>query len=463
MVTSSKVDRGTQKVRRAMMGGARAPGHQWQAERRRVRRADCRRLKRGEDDATLSGVGGLVAFNAFVQRAGLRHELREQFGHLKPGKGVVYPMAAQMQLLVDAAVVGAHRPFDVEALALDPVFVHIAGGAVPSVDVLYDDLRRFDEDERAKLAEFVAAQGLALLGAKPPARLTLDLDTTVETVFGDQEGAAVGYNPRYKGRKSYHPILARIAETGAIVGAQLRPGDTTLGVDDVEEVIRCVARVRAAAPDSDLTVRIDSAGDCGPILEAIHELKAFFIAKLKQTPDLLGAAMVHEHWTTVDRDAFGRSTRDVAVLEFQRQGWPPDTFRVIAVRDNDRRSGRQVCLWKGLDHSVQFFVTNDVAHDPDDIALRYDDRAGIEPLIGELKRDYGIGKIPTADFAANEVALLLELLAYNLVMLWRAHDAPAPAEWRTEWVRRHCLCIPARLLRAQGRLVLRLAPRRWLN
>jgi hypothetical protein len=34
------------------------------------------------------------------------------FGHLKLGRGVVYPMHTQMQLLIDAAVVGAHRVFD---------------------------------------------------------------------------------------------------------------------------------------------------------------------------------------------------------------------------------------------------------------------------------------------------------------------------------------------------------------
>src|ERR1019366_1541751 len=34
-------------------------------------------------------------------------------------------------------------------------------------------------------------------------RLILDLDSTVVTVFGHQEGAAVGYNPRYRGKRSF--------------------------------------------------------------------------------------------------------------------------------------------------------------------------------------------------------------------------------------------------------------------
>src|SRR5512136_3077313 len=38
-------------------------------------------------------------------------------------------------------------------------------------------------------------------------RLTLDLDSTVVTTFGHQQGACVGYNPRYRGKRSYQPLL----------------------------------------------------------------------------------------------------------------------------------------------------------------------------------------------------------------------------------------------------------------
>ena len=61
-------------------------------------------------------------------------------------------MHTQMQLLLDAAVVGARRVFDFEWLATDPLFEHLAGGAVQSIDTLYDDLRRFGPDELEALA-----------------------------------------------------------------------------------------------------------------------------------------------------------------------------------------------------------------------------------------------------------------------------------------------------------------------
>ena len=43
--------------------------------------------------------------------------------------------------------------------------------------------------------------------------VTLDTDTTVHTLFGDQMGGRKSYNPKNKGKKSYQPILTFLAET----------------------------------------------------------------------------------------------------------------------------------------------------------------------------------------------------------------------------------------------------------
>jgi Transposase DDE domain group 1 len=455
---------GTRKVRRATLGSKRAPGWDWQDTGRRVRRADVRELKRGPDDPALSGVGGLVDFNAFVQRERFGRRLARDFGHLKTGKQVVYPMHTQMQLLIDASVVGARRVFDFEWLATDPIFEHLAGGAVPSIDTLYDDLRRFGPEELEGLEALMAEHGLKLLRECRLERVTIDIDTTVMPLFGQQEGALPGSNPRYHGRPSHHPILARIAETDTVFGARLRPGDTGLGETEVEDVEQWLDRAReAAGPKALMTVRIDAGGDCAALLGAIHGRKALFVVKAKQTPNLLGAAMQQAHWRTVDVDADGKPSRQAAELDFQREDWPPGCYRVIAIRTNERDSGRQVFLWDGLDLSVQFFVTNDMFSDIDELARIYDHRAGVEPLIGELKNGFGIGKASSADFCANEAAFLLKLLAYNLMRRWTAAAFPALTAWRSCWIRRFALLVPARLLRSGGRWIIRRAPRPMLN
>jgi hypothetical protein len=169
---------------------------------RKIRRADVRKLHVGEPDAKLTTVGGLVSFNAFVGEQGLPGELRRRFGHLQTGAGVVYPMGAQMQLLLDMAVAGGQRVFDLEMFAADPLFVHLSGGSVPSIDVLYDDLRRFDPQALEDLEEVLAKHGVAPLRERRMSEVFLDIDTTVTPLFGEQEGAHPGPNPRYHGRPS---------------------------------------------------------------------------------------------------------------------------------------------------------------------------------------------------------------------------------------------------------------------
>jgi len=166
----------------------------------------------------------------------------------------------------------------------------------------------------------------------------------------------------------------------------------------------------------------------------------------------------------VDRDAFGKPTRQVAEIDFRRDDWPTEKrWRVFAVRTNERESGKQVQLWDHLDFSMHVYVTNDFTRGIDELARLYDDRAAIEPLIAELKNAFGIGKVSSSDFTANEAAFLIKLLAYNVMRRWVMKTYKPIARWRASWIRRAVVCVPARLLRTNGHWNLRLAPRPLLN
>lgn len=449
----------TQKVRRDSLGGKRGDGDR---RCRRVRRSDPRRITVGPPDRGLTGYGGLAGFGSFMRDLGVDQELRREFWRLKSGAMVVYPMETQMRLLIDAAAVGEHRVFGVEALSADPLFVHLAGGVVPSLDTIYRDLRRFDEPAIAALEDMMAAHGLAPVRAKRRPVVHLDVDTTVEPVFSEAEGALPGPNPRYHGRPSYHPILARVAETDTVVGGKLRPGDTSFGEADAPTVATWIDRLRAAGPRTAIRVRIDAAGDCTAVMRTIDEKLAHFVIKAKTTSDLCTAIyrVPRGCWRTVDVDADGKPTRQVAEVDFARGEWKARGLevRVIAVRSLDRQ-GKQLYLWDEAEWTVQAFLTNDTHGDADELAREYDGRAGVEPLIGELKSAWGIGKVPSADFAANHAALLLKLLTHNLLRRYVLATAPALALWRAPWIRRALLVVPGRFGRHARGPFLRLAPR----
>jgi hypothetical protein len=447
------------KVRRDVRGGKRGDGHR---RHERIRRADPTRIHAGRSDATLTGAAGLASFGTFCRRKGVDAELRRRFERLKDGRMVVYPMEAQLRLLLDANVVGETRVFGLESLAADPLFVRLAGGVVPSLDTVYRDLCRFDDAAIADLETLMVEQGLAPLRDLDSKHVHLDVDTTVECVFGSQEGALPGPNPRYHARASYHPILAYCAEVGACVGAVLRPGDTGLGDADAPTIGAWIRRFRmAAGADVQVTMRIDAGGDCAEIYAAAHRAGARFIGKAKLSADLCGAIQSTTKWTTVERDATGSPCTQVAEICFAREAWKElgYPFRVVAMRTRERDNGKQIQLWSNLDYTVQAFVTNDWTAAAEDVAFEYDGRAEVEPAIGELKSGWGIGKIPSQDFHANHAVFLLKLLAHNVMRRFVRWTAPHLSSWRVPWLRRALINIPGRLLRSGRCWMLRMPPK----
>ena len=448
------------KVRRDALGGKRGQGHHWQRCGRRIRRPRAECIAGGQPDPSLTGVGGLVAFGQFTRRHGVESELRRRFGALKRGAGVVYPMADQLRLLLDLAIVGEDRIFALEALSADRLFVHLAGGMIPCLDTVYRDLRRVDQPSLGSMEEMMARHGLAAF-ASSIGHVHVDIDTTVEPLFGNQEGALPGPNPRYHGRNSYHPMLGVVAETGACIGAELRPGDRAFGGDDVPTIMRWIERLRGSIkPQTLITARMDAAGDCTELLENLDSASVRFIVKLRWSDVLLGHALAHERWSITSLDAFDHPTERVAVLPFTRVEWSKRNlpFRVVALRSTERRSGQQLRIWDDPDESVQFYVTNDWLTPPEEIPLEYDGRAEVEPVIRDLKNGLGLGKIPSESFDANHAMFLIKLLAHNLLRRFAVEVEPRIAYWRTPWVRRALILRPGRLLRSGRQWTLRLPP-----
>lgn len=449
----------TSKVRRDVTGGKRADGHR---RTEPIRRPDPRLIRTRPTQQLLTGVAGLVPYGCFLRHLGLDAELERRFASLKASENVTYPMPAQMRLLLDSITVGGDRVFDLEALAADPLFEHLAGGVVPSLDTVYRDLCRFDEGALEQLEALMAEHGLSKIGGSKPEFVHLDIDSTVTPLFGEQQGAEVGPNPRYRGRPSYHPVLARLAETGTFVGAMLRPGNTGFGGAEAPLIVKWIDRVRdAVGPDCMLYVRIDGACDCAELLQAITARGAIVVTKAGVTPDLCGLLSTIEQWTTVERGVDNEPLQQVTEVPFARHGWDERgmDLRVIAVRTVDPANGKPCYLWPGLDASAQVFITSDWAENPIDVMRRYNLRAGIEPMIGEVKYGWGLGKMPSQCFEANHASLLLKLLAFNLMRRYLATHHPELQTWRVPWLRRALLRVPGRLSRSGRKLILHIPAR----
>jgi len=82
--------------------------------------------------------------------------------------------------------------------------------------------------------------------------ITLDADSTVKSVCGNQEGAAKGFNTTKKGAKSYHPLLVFASEMKLLYHTWFRTGSayTSNGIVDF------LKEVEASLPKNFICIQI---------------------------------------------------------------------------------------------------------------------------------------------------------------------------------------------------------------
>jgi hypothetical protein len=96
----------------------------------------------------------------------------------------------------------------------DPMLLGILGvEQLPAVSTFWRYLRSLGINQARVLIKIMAAlreRAWKSLGITLK-QIHVDIDTTVETVYGAIEGAKRGHNPKARGKKGLRPVLAFIA------------------------------------------------------------------------------------------------------------------------------------------------------------------------------------------------------------------------------------------------------------
>jgi hypothetical protein len=137
--------------------------------------------------------------------------------------------------------------------------------------------RLFTPKHCAELAEVETAARRKVWGHKWFQRLTMDFDSTVRGVFGRQEGAAKGVNPKKKGQKSSHPLLGFVAETRECLHHWFRCGTVYSANGCAAFLQECVARLPRRY--GRLFARGDSAFFDGTLLDSLETYQALYVIK----------------------------------------------------------------------------------------------------------------------------------------------------------------------------------------
>src|SRR5438094_4820591 len=173
----------------------------------------------------LTHFGGVYFFHEFLRVLRLRNFLAVRLRY--PRRNSRYSVSQMILALVYPLVLGLDRLETASFLRSNGTFQYLTG--MPN----FPDpqtLRRFlfqAPDSLWKQLHDVNDRLLQHFLHTPHhrSRLIFDLDSTVVTVFGHQEQAAVGYNPRYRGKRSYNPLLCMETNSTYFWDAELRAGN----------------------------------------------------------------------------------------------------------------------------------------------------------------------------------------------------------------------------------------------
>ena len=79
-------------------------------------------------------------------------------------------------------------------------------------NAIFIALKKPGKNSVLKLQSFLLSKNVCWLKEGGLIILTLDVDSTVKSVCGNQDGAAKGFNSTKRGTNSYHPLLVFVSE-----------------------------------------------------------------------------------------------------------------------------------------------------------------------------------------------------------------------------------------------------------
>ena len=232
----------------------------------------------------LTHFGGAYFFHEFLRVLQLREFLARLVRYGR--RNHRYSVSQMLLALVYPIVLGLDRIETASFLRSNGTFQYLTG--LPS----FPDpqtLRRFLWNAPARLWEQLHRANDRLLQKfirlpERRSRLVFDLDSTVVTVFGKQDCAEVGYHPKYRGKRSYHPLLCLEANSSFLRDAELRPGNAATWEGSPALLETSFATVPPQIRE--LRFRADAGFGYDPVLETLETHRADYAVVARLTAPL---------------------------------------------------------------------------------------------------------------------------------------------------------------------------------
>ena len=364
-------------------------------------------------DREVTAWGGLALFKQMLDSMEFRQAVAG-WGMPEPKSNRGYAPVQLIEQFIVSIWCGACRFAHAETVRMDGTLTRLFGWTqAAGHKAIMRLFARFDMPTNERVQAEAYRWFFGKIGALR--RITLDIDSTVLTRHGEQEGATRGYNPGRRGRASHHPLLAFVAEARMVANFWLRPGNA----HSANNILQFLESTLHHLGDKIVgLLRADSGFFDEAILSALEGKRIPYIIAARLTQPLQRSIYQVSAWWALEAG--------LELTEFRHQagGWTAPR-RLIVVRQSVKRReapGKTLSLFAD-DPDIQgwrygaFVTTLDLPMV--EVWRLYRGRADCENRIKELKADFGLDAFNLRDFWATEAALGFAMLAYNLMSLFR--------------------------------------------
>ena len=404
----------------------------------------------------LTRFGGSGLIRRFFKRYRIKQQIDKRI-KVEGRRKSKYGIGDMLISCLYAMFLGYPRPGQMDNLIADRVFQKVAGLVSFPVQ---STLSRFLKAVKVSVAREIAAFNFDLLmrfrdGFKKMKRITLDLDSHVTPVYGSQQRAGLGYNPKKKGRKSYHNLLCFVGETRDYIGGFFRSGKHHTSYNAVKFLKGMIKKLPSRIEH--IKLRADGGFFSRDMIKYLVKEKIEFYMAVPIQPWVQKKICHTRNWTDIGGGAETGECEYVLTKEI--------TLRMVFIRqkikgNNSPKKQLKLLNIDEVKYDYQVIMTSS-DKEAADVWRYYNQRACCENFIKEGIYGFGLDKVVSHSYAGNYVWFELLMLAYNLMNFFKEEVLnQKKVKPMAQTIRDRIFLIPGRLVSTSRQWVLKLE-RTW--
>jgi hypothetical protein len=396
--------------------------------------------------------GGMVFLNQMLHKIGFREQISNCKDLPQPGSNRGHKVTTIIEAFITSVWCGANRFLHTEVtrhdIALGKIF---DWDDIPAQDAYKRFFAKFDQATNQRVSDYFYSW---IFDNFKFDNFTLDIDSSVMTRYGEQEGAKKGYNPAKRGRCSHHPLIAFIDDVKLVANMWLRSGDTSSANNFLSFLEDTLSKLKNKTVS---LIRLDSGFFQSDILDYLETKKMDYIIAAKFTHPIQRVIQASTNWIVLDAGI------EICEQIYQSDSWKTSRRIVIVrqkIKDRPKAPGKQLSLFSEEEiynnYRYSAYVTN-MRLAPAEIWRLYRGRANAENRIKELKYDFGFDSFNLKGFFPTEAALTFAMIAYNLMALFRTFVLQEKTQRTLSTLRYRTFAVGAYFEKVNDKLVLKIA------